>query len=75
MSVRDSLRRLRENDPIALADNKPHARQLDGIPEDLSPSEMKQLTEQIKRRRLTGDGLSRDEVKGVMQRIGYGRKK
>ena len=43
---------------------------LSSIPEDLPPSEMKQLADIVKRRRLTAEGLPQDELKNLMRRIG-----
>ena len=75
MLIKDILKRLKEENPEALADNKPHSLIFGSVEmkEDMSPSEIKRMSDIITKRRLLGEGLSDEQLKGVMRRIGHGR--
>jgi hypothetical protein len=75
-NVRHILSELKNNNPEAFADTSSDHKDPDSekVDDTLPPSEIKRLTEAIKRKRLTAPGLDENELKGLMGRIGYGKK-
>ena len=72
--ARKVLKRLREERSELLNEApKREVKEYDlgALDPDMPPSEMKKLTDQIKRKRLTASGLSQEEAKALLRRLGH----
>ena len=69
------LKRLREEQPELLRDAPVREEvkdlNLDKVNPNMAPSELKKLSDQIARNRLTAPGLSRAEAQTLVRRIGH----
>jgi hypothetical protein len=69
------LKRLREEQPELLLDAPAREEvkdlNLDKVSPNTAPSELKKLSDQIARNRLTAPGLSRAEAQNLVRRIGH----
>lgn len=73
MNVSETLKRLKEENPEALADSvdkKFLEVDLIKINGTTTPSEIKKMADAIKTKRLTAPGLSDAELRDLMRRIG-----
>lgn len=73
-SINEIIKGLKETDPEALADIVPVNVDIDidKVDGNTAPSEIKRLTEAIKKKRLTGEGPTEAELREVMVQIGQG---